>query len=277
MIKHYKDRYYAHFLNALFPSKLGIVFLLLIVMETMHIYSAYGQTLFQAHTFSYRNQGILKYRLLKPDHIKKGKKYPLVLFFHGSGQRGDDNFSQLKWGVRQFATKRNRRKYPAFVVAPQCPANTQWVDINYDNFPVRLPSQPSKYIVLSIQLVLHLEKTLPVDPRRIYVTGLSSGGYATWAGIERMPYLFAAAIPVAGGGDSQKANLIAHLPIWAFQGGRDDEVPPKFTNSMITALKSVGGRPRYTFYSNSGHSETWIKAYHSRSLYRWLFHQKKKK
>lgn len=255
-------------------------FILILFMDLpivfFNFHPASAQSLFQARSFYDNNQDVLNFRLLKPEHIKKGKKYPLVLFFHGSGERGDDNISQLKWGVRQFASNKNRKKYPAFVVAPQCPFNAQWVNINYNNFPVKLPSKPSRYIVLSIELVQYLEKEFPVDPQRIYVTGISSGGYATWAAIERMPYMFAAAVPIAGGGDPNLANLIAHVPIWAFQGGRDDEVPRKFSNVMIKALKKFGGHPRYTIYPKLGHTQTWVKAYRSHALYRWLFHQRLK-
>lgn len=273
-----KTTYYSG--DSIFTSKTyllsGFIANIILVLF-IKVSSAAGQSLFRAGYFSYKDQGSINYRLLKPEHIKKGKKYPLVLFFHGSGQRGDNNISQLKWGVRQFATKRNRRKYPAFVVAPQCPFDAQWVNMNYNNFPVKLPSKPSKYITLSLELVLHLEKKYPIDTRRIYVTGISSGGYATWAAIERMPYLFAAAVPIAGGGDPSKANLIAHMSIWAFQGKRDREVPIKFMNSMIKALRKYHGHPRYTVYKKLGHQATWIKAYHKRDLYRWLFRQKKKK
>lgn len=238
--------------------------------------SSYAQNLFQPK-FLKDNQGdTLPYRILFPEKIKNGKQYPLILFYHGSGERGNDNFSQLKWGVRHFATPKIRHKYPAFVVAPQCPRDSQWVDINYDNFPVTLPLQPSHYIALSIELIRFLEQKYPIDPNRIYVMGISSGAYAVWAAIERRPDLFAAAVPIAGGGDPTKANLLTHMSIWAFEGKRDHEVPRKFMDSMIDAIRKDGGRPRYTVYPKTGHTDTWIKAFNDRRLYRWLFRQHKK-
>lgn len=256
--------------------KYSFFLLILVLIVFFEATDGQAQNLFKARYLKDAQGEILPYRILSPEKLKKDKKYPLVLFFHGSGERGNDNFSQLKWGVRHFATKKIRRHFPAYVVAPQCPQNSQWVNINYDNFPVHLPLRPSHYIALSIELIQFLEQKYPIDPNRIYVMGISSGGYAVWAAIERRPNLFAAAVPIAGGGDPQKANLIAHMPIWAFEGNNDHEVPRKFMDSMIKAIRKDGGKPRYTVYPRTGHTETWIKAFNDHKLYRWLFHQRKK-
>ena len=258
-------------------AKKSYLSLLLIGMMIVIFQSnSYAQNLFQPRFLKDEHGDTLPYRILFPEKIKKGKKYPLVLFYHGSGERGNDNFSQLKWGVRHFATKKIRHRFPAFVVAPQIPADSQWVDMNYDAFPVVLPVQPSHYIALSIELIRFLEEKYPIDPNRIYVMGISSGGYAVWAAIERRPDLFAAAVPIAGGGDPSKANLLVHLPIWAFEGHNDHEVPRRFMTTVIDSIRKDGGHPRYTIYPHIGHTDTWIKAFNDKRLYHWLFRQHKK-
>ncbi len=140
--------------------------------------AAYGQVqnLFKARYLKDNQGDILPYRILSPEQLRKGKKYPLVLFYHGSGERGNDNFSQLKWGVRHFATKKIRRRFPAYVVVPQCPEDSQWVNINYDNFPVHLPLRPSPYIALSIELIRYLEQKYSYRPE----SNLCNGHFQWW-------------------------------------------------------------------------------------------------
>ena len=159
----------------------------------------------------------LNYRQLYPD-ADTLRKYPLVIFLHGSGERGHDNEAQLKWGVMNFATDQNMMLHPAFVIAPQCPEKLSWSNFSREknSTEMRMQVSPTKPMELLIGLIHQLIKTLPVDTNRIYITGLSMGGYGTYDAIERYPHLFAAAVPVCGGGDVSKAGLIAHLPIWIF-------------------------------------------------------------
>ena len=156
----------------------------------------------------------LNYRMLYPDSDTL-RKYPLVVFLHGSGERGSDNEAQLKWGVQNFATDQGMKLHPAFVIAPQCPENMHW-----DNFSDRrskagmmLQPAPSKTMELVVELIRQCIKKFPIDTNRIYITGLSMGGFGTFDAIERYPHLFAAAVPVCGGGRyTSKSSLDQTYP-----------------------------------------------------------------
>ena len=139
------------------------------------------------------NGDTLSYRMLFPD-ANRQRKYPLVIFLHGSGERGSDNDAQLKWGVTNFATDQNMIAHPAIVIAPQCPEHQTWSNFTRDK--MTLIAAPGNPMRLLIGLIRQLETTMPVDTNRIYITGLSMGGYGTYDALERYPHLFAAAVPV---------------------------------------------------------------------------------
>lgn len=218
----------------------------------------------------------LNYRFLFPDYDTL-QKYPLVIFLHGSGERGNDNEAQLKWGVMNFATDQAMAMHPAFVVAPQCPENQDWsnFDENEKTREIRLRPSPSKPMELVIELIHELVKTFSVDTNRIYITGLSMGGYGTYDALERYPRLFSAAVPVCGGGDVSKAASIAHIPIWIFHGSEDSAVNPLYSLDMITALTEAGSHAGLTFYPGTGHF-SWLAAYSDPLMMEWLFKHLKK-
>ncbi|MCX6225501.1 MAG: prolyl oligopeptidase family serine peptidase [Bacteroidia bacterium] len=222
------------------------------------------------------NQGdTLNYRLLNPDYNTL-RKYPLVIFLHGSGERGNDNEAQLKWGVMNFATDQAMTMHPALVVAPQCPEKQGWSNFTNSEKPeeVRLRNTPSKPMELVIQLIHKLSKELPVDTTRIYITGLSMGGFGTFDAIERYPHLFAAAVPVCGGGDVSKAATIMHIPIWILHGSEDAAVNPQFSIYMVKALTEAGAHPGFTLYPEVGHF-SWLAAYSDPLMIEWMFRQHK--
>ena len=140
----------------------------------------------------------LKYRQLMSDFDQRSK-YPLVIFLHGSGERGDDNEAQLKWGVKNFASSKVMSLHQPIVIAPQCPKDATWG--NYDYSTMKLKSPPTRPMELLIELIEDAISNLPVDTNRIYITGLSMGGFGTFDALSRHPDLFAAAVPVCGGGD----------------------------------------------------------------------------
>jgi len=218
-------------------------------------------TLLEKQTFK-KGDDSLPYRLLKPaDYKKDGKEtYPLVVFLHGAGERGDNNKAQLRHGVAEFAKPATRKKHPCFLVAPQCPRNTFWGGEQQD---------------LILGLIAALQKEYRIDAKRIYVTGLSMGGYATWALLVKKPDLFAAAIPICGGGDPATAKKIAHIPIWAFHGDRDGAVAVERSREMVAALEKAGGKPKYTEYKGVGH-DSWTRTYRDPAVLAWLFEQKQK-
>lgn len=239
--------------------------------------SARAQTLrFNANKFIDGSGDTLNYRMLFPD-FDTLRKYPLVIFLHGAGERGDDNEAQLKWGVLNFATDQEMVAHPAIVIAPQCPLKMSWS--NFHGFRQKgesLQLQPEATLPMKmlIELIHQLILKSPVDTNRIYITGLSMGGFGTYDAIERYPNLFAAAVPVAGGGDPSKASLIAHIPIWDFHGAEDAAVNPDYSWEMIDALKKAGAHPGFTLYPATGHF-SWLAAYSDPMMMDWLFRQHK--
>jgi predicted peptidase len=137
-----------------------------------------------------------------------------------------------------------------------------------------MPVEPSDSMQLTIELLRESIKTLPVDKKRIYVTGLSMGGFGTWDILQRMPNIFAAAIPVCGGGDTEMANAIKTVPLWVFHGGSDNAVKTKRSQDMVAALRKVGGKVKYTEYRGVGHN-SWDRTYRNENALAWLFHQSK--
>jgi predicted peptidase len=250
--------------------------LLLIVFNCGFINLAYAQpSLFSVEKFVGEKGDTLRYRQLYPD-ADTMRKYPLVIFLHGSGERGNDNDAQLKWGVKNFASDDNMKLHPCFVIAPQCPANSNWSNFSFDRntSSVSLQKSPSKTMELLIALIRDVVKKFPVDTNRIYITGLSMGGFGTFDAIERYPDLFAAAVPVCGGGDISVAASIKHIPIWIFHGAEDPSVNVAFSLKMVDALTKTGAHPGYTQYPEVGHF-SWIAAYSDPLMMEWLFRQHK--
>jgi len=217
---------------------------------------------------------VLRYRVLKPEDYDPKKSYPLVLFFHGAGERGDDNEKQLIHGVPEFAKPANRKQYPCFLVAPQCPDKQRWVEVDWGALSHKQPAEPSEPMRLTLELLPALQKEFSIDPQRIYVTGLSMGSFGTWDIIARKPELFAAAVPICGGADEATAPKIAKLPIWAFHGEKDGAVKTVRSRNMIEALKKAGGEPKYTEYPGVGH-DSWGPTYRDPEVFKWLFAQKR--
>lgn len=233
---------------------------------------------FEKRIYEDRGGNLLRYRLLKPKEVRADPetKYPLVLFLHGIGERGEDNEAQLKWGVKNFAGDENMEKYPCFVAAPQCPLDDFWVAALRDlSEPYTMSEQPTEALRMAMEMVGSLQAEFPqIDSSRLYITGLSMGGFGTWDAIQRYPNLFAAAVPVCGGGDISKAKRFSHLPIWVFHGAEDRLVDPKWSREMVLALENAGGHPKYTEYPGVGH-QSWIGAYSDPEMFAWLFSQKK--
>lgn len=216
----------------------------------------------------------LPYRLLKPLDYDPKQKYPLVIFFHGVGESGHDNARQVGNGIRVFATEENRKKFPCFLAAPQCESGLMWVNTPWTLPEHVQPEKPSEPMRLAMEMCESLEKEFSIDTKRLYITGLSFGGFGAWDAITRYPDVFAAAIPVCGGADEHKAPLVAKLPIWAFHGDKDGVVKTIRSQHMIEAIKKAGGNPKYTEYPGVGH-DSWNKAYAEPELLPWLFAQKK--
>ena len=241
--------------------------------------SAELQSAFTPRIFIDAREASLPYRLMKPigfdPNAASEKEYPLLLFLHGYGERGSNNLGQLTH-LDEFATTSFRRRHPAFVAVPQCPLGegSLWVQPLEPESVVRHADKPSPPMQMVMGLVDQLIRELPVDTDRIYVAGLSMGGYGTWDLLLRRPNQFAAAAPICGSADTTLADKIAHIPQWVFHGELDQVVGVRHSRSMVAALRQAGGTPIYTEYPGVGH-DAWVPTLRSRPTWDWLFAQKR--
>ena len=199
----------------------------------------------------------LKYLLYLPQDYDKdaGKAWPLVLFLHGSGERGTDLEAVKKHGPPKLVAE--GKQFPFILVSPQCPPEQWW-----DPFVL-------KGLLDDVQAKYH------VDPDRVYVTGLSMGGFGTWDLARHYPDKFAAIAPICGGGDPQFVQALAHMPAWVFHGEDDPAVPIRRSEEMVDALKKAGDpEVKFTRYPGVGH-DSWVKAYNDPELYEWLLSHKR--
>lgn len=204
------------------------------------------------------------------EYLQNNNKYPLIIFLHGSGERGTDNEIQINHINDLFTDSSNREKYPAFVVAPQCPPDKRRAESDWRKFTnYKNSSTPSE---LTIELINELSKKYPIDNRRVYITGLSMGGAGTWDLICRYPGKFAAAVPICGFGNTRKAGVLKSTPIWAFHGSDDKVVKVNYSRDMVNAVKKQNEIIKYTEYKGVGH-DSWVKAYKEKDLLDWLFKQ----
>jgi predicted peptidase len=180
------------------------------------------------------------------------RQWPLMLFLHGSGERGDMLEMVKKNGppnMIEFGYK-----FPFIVVSPQCPKDEIW---SVDVLDMLLDEMALRY---------------RVDTSRIFVTGLSMGGTGTWDLAVAYPDRFAAIVPICGRGDPDKAAVIKDLPIWVFHGAKDDVVPPELSINMVKALKALGSPVKFTLYPDAGH-DAWTETYDNPGLYEWMMEQ----
>ncbi|QDV48516.1 carboxylesterase family protein [Gimesia fumaroli] len=210
-------------------------------------------------------------RLLKPRVVERDQKYPLIVFLHGSGERGYDNVSQLRSLPQQMAQPDRQEKYPCYLLAPQCPKEMNW------SSAIVAPNSPQdsrNLIDLIHQMISEISQKHAIDPRRIYITGFSMGGYGTWSMIAQYPDLFAAASPICGGGDPETVSKFVHLPLWVVHGDEDQVVPVSESRKMIEALRALGASPLYHELEGGKHN-CWSQTYgQSNQLLDWLFDQK---
>ncbi len=254
---------------------------------------------FQKRNYS-QDSTTIPFRLYIPKKYDSTKKHPLVLALHGAGERGNDNQKQIEfYGLATtWADSLAQSISNCFVVAPQCPENNRWVDLNWKlgfyDFETTPISNELNAVVGIIDL---LSREYKIDENRIYVTGLSMGGYATWDLLVRFPNKFAAAIPMSGGGDFNSVQRIKNTPLWVFHGAKDEAVPVEGSRKMIKSLEQNGvsviytekmteneineelqKNPKhlYTEYPNGEHI-IWSEPYSDPSLIKWLFSQTRKK
>ena len=216
-----------------------------------------------------QKQQIMKTRLVRKTQLQylswfpadyktqKQKQYPLLIFLHGSGERGNDITKVKAWGPPSFVEQRS--DFPFIVISPQCPEGQWW---NIEDLNILLTKLLKKY---------------RIDPDRVYLTGLSMGGFGTWSWASAYPSRFAAIAPVCGGGIQIFAEDLKNVPVWAFHGQDDPVVPVKNTTEMVEAIKKQGGDARMSIYPATGH-DSWKQAYADQELYTWMLsHTRTKK
>jgi predicted peptidase len=217
----------------------------------------------------------LNYRIYVPAGLNPADKVPLVLFFHGAGERGVDNIRQLHHGVPSLFSYTQKNKIPAILIVPQCPVGMQWVNVPWGGDSHQMPKDPSKPMHAAMELLAQSIKDFPVDTTRIYVTGISMGGFGTWDILQREPELFAAGLPICGGGDSSEASKLKEIPLRVFHGDQDKTVKTQRSRDMTEAIQKAGGtKIQYTEYPGVAHN-SWTQTYANDEVLKWLFEQKK--
>ena len=210
------------------------------------------------HEFRATHSGqphLMRYMVfLPPNYDSSNREWPLILFLHGAGERGDNLQRVSKHGPPKIVGS-GQIDLPFIVVAPQCPKGSWWSD--------------REQIINLSRLVSELENNYRLDNRRIYLTGLSMGGYGTWSLAASDPDRFAAIAPICGGGSQRDAERIKDIPTWVFHGARDKVVPISESNQMIKAIRAAGGAPKFTIYPQAGHA-SWTATYKNPNLYQWL-------
>lgn len=211
-----------------------------------------------------------KYQVFVPEDWTKNKKWPVILFLHGAGERGDDGLVQTEVGIGT-AIRRYRSRFPAVIVMPQCHKDVWWTDSMMGDVAMAALEQA--------------QEEFRGDSTRIYLTGLSMGGYGAWYLAAKFPGKFAAIAPICGGilmPDKARAQLaddnapyteaakkIGKTPVWIFHGGDDPLVPVTESRRMNEAMKALGGEVHYTEYPGVGHN-SWEKAYADADLVSWM-------
>lgn len=245
--------------------------------------TTFAQTdeLWEKHQFTSYNGTVLPYRMLPPidldeNVLEEGDGYSLVIFLHGSGERGDDNQKQLVHVAKAFEDEAVRKDYPAFVIFPQMAANNTWSngEYNRETHTIDLENQSGNHLAAVMDVIDMMLEKYSVDPDRVYIGGLSMGGFGTWDALSRWPDRFAAAFPVCGAGDPSTVSSMLNVPIWVLHGGADNVVAPECSRIMVAALKEAGASVIYSEFEGVGHN-SWDPAFDTRHVIDWIFAQER--
>jgi predicted peptidase len=256
------------------------VFILAASIARSQVFADYQKQTFTGST------GQLPYRILYPLAFDSSAKYPVLIFLHGSFEKGTDNEAQLNIGGRYFLREENRKNFPAIIIFPQCPVFDSWAYFdnqidsvtglakNWD-FPFR--KKPTDITGLLKELLDSIVNRSFVDQSRIYIGGLSQGGMGVFDMVARYPGFFAAAFPICGAGKINTAKEFAsQTALWIFHGEKDEIVPPYFSRDFYKRLIKLGADVKYTEYPGVHHN-SWGNAFAEKDLLPWLFSKSKKR
>ena len=246
--------------------------LLIMILLTVNIY---GFT----ENFEYGSFAVddvtVPYRIYVPSDYND-TKYPVILYLHSAGERGSDNEYQLYGAPYYMFMDGFIERYPAIIIAPQCPIGEQWVDTDWtlgDYSTDEIAETP--YLRITYEILMQSITDYNADINRIYITGISMGGYGTWDMLTRYPDTFAAGIPISGAGDSGNADKIKDIPIWSYHGDIDPVVP---VSGMVKMAEAFGKIESHEFiltvYENTSH-DAWTRTYRNENTWRWMFDQVK--
>jgi|GEM_PF-55517 len=233
---------------------------------------------YQKRTFPFGKDQVLPYRILYPEHYDRSKKYPLILFLHGAGERGNDNQRQLIHGSKMFLKPEVRSQYPAIVLFPQCPENSFWANTKIDrtktpvSFEFNYDGAPTWPLDAVNRLVDSIMAQEAVDADRIYITGLSMGGMGTFEMVHRWPGRFAAALPICGGGNTAAYDKrVKDVAFRVYHGDADAVVDVTLSRRMVERLKILRVKNvEYTEYPSVNHN-SWDKAFADPDFLAWMF------
>lgn len=218
----------------------------------------------------------LLYRIYVPFNYSPEKTYPIYVNLHGAGHRGISNESQLFSFMLPLLKNPDLGMDEMILIFPQCPSEQKWVDTNWGKGNYSVDAVPeSNELAALVSLIGEVQKKYSVDEKRIYVCGLSMGGFGTWDLLMRHPDIFCAGIPMCGGADPSKAEVLADIPVWTVHGAKDPTVPVSGTREMADAMKAIGAEHfRYTELPDHEH-DVWNYTYGNVEMFTWLFSQKK--
>jgi len=224
---------------------------------------------FVAHEYRSSTGVKLPYRLYVPAAAERDQMLPLILYLHGRGGAGVDNRKQISGGnaagTRIWIEPAMQERHPAFVLAPQIPEKTTWHASS---------DEPLPHIAALFELLDQLSSEQRIDRRRIYVVGQSLGAFGAWDLIARHPDMFAAAVPLCGGGDTKRILSARDVAVWAFHGAKDATVLVSRSREMVAALRTVNSSVKYTEYPDVGH-DVWTRAFREPDLPDWMFAQRR--
>jgi len=236
---------------------------------------------FVSRKYTNSDGATMPYRLFIPRAYDRDRSYPLVVYLHGGGGLGSDNLKQISGGntngTQVWISQAAQSKHPAFVIAPQAPEGATWGGPD--------ASELSSPALLMLEILEGLQREFSIDRTRLYLTGQSLGGFGTWDIIIRRPDLFAAAVPLCGGGSLNQSpfrtvyrpadvETIKGMPIWVFHGADDESVPVQGSREMVATLRKLGSKIKYTEYPRVGHA-VWEHAYAEPALIDWMFAQRR--